>query len=332
MAKKFQVTVPTPCKENWSKMTSNKDGRFCLSCQKTVVDFSTMSDEHILSYISKGRDTMCGRFKENQLNRELIGTTKPKFPWLRYALQVAFPAFLVSSKSEASGKAVAPIEVVSSTANPMIQGTVPRITEEKAGDTIIVKGKVTDYNGQGISFATVMIKGTPRGVLTDSSGVFEIKVEKGEDVLLVASAVGYSSSEMPIQLGNEQKLNIKLDQSMQLEMDHAVAGMMMPAIVHRDSPLEIIKAICKIDSMKVYPNPASGGSNIMLWVRVKDPGEYSIELIKGDGQLVQEKKYVVSSSELNTQIDTTGLPPGTYIVKVINSKKKKIGSKRVIIQ
>lgn len=331
MAKRFQVTVPTPCKENWSGMTKNKDGRFCLSCQKTVVDFSTMSDEQILSHISKKRETMCGRFKANQLNRELIVTTKPKFPWLKYALHVAFPAFLVSSKLEARGKAVAPVEFTSSLPKQMIQGTVPRIIEEKTGDTVVVKGKVTDYDGQGISFATVMIKGTRRGGVTDSSGVFEIKSEKGEEVLLIASAVGYSSAEILVLMGNEQKLNIKLDQSMQLEMDVTVAGMMLP-IVHRDTPLEIIKAICKIDSMKVYPSPASGESNITLWVRVNDPGEYSVELIGSNGELMQEKKYVVSSSELNAQLDTKGLPAGAYIVRVINSKKKKIGSKKVIIQ
>jgi hypothetical protein len=47
MSKKLQLQVPVPCHEDWDKMTDAEKGRFCSSCQKTVIDFSKMSDREI---------------------------------------------------------------------------------------------------------------------------------------------------------------------------------------------------------------------------------------------------------------------------------------------
>jgi hypothetical protein len=47
MARKLQLQIPTPCHENWEKMTQTEQGRFCASCQKHVIDFSNKSDREI---------------------------------------------------------------------------------------------------------------------------------------------------------------------------------------------------------------------------------------------------------------------------------------------
>lgn len=65
----LKITIPDPCNENWDKMTPKDNGRFCLSCSKTVVDFSSMLPEKIQHFfIQNQNEKICGRFKESQLD------------------------------------------------------------------------------------------------------------------------------------------------------------------------------------------------------------------------------------------------------------------------
>ncbi|TDM00057.1 MAG: hypothetical protein C4K58_02085 [Flavobacteriaceae bacterium] len=51
-------------------MKENLDGRFCLSCQKTVYDFTGKTNEEILSVISGATSgSVCGRFYQDQLDQ-----------------------------------------------------------------------------------------------------------------------------------------------------------------------------------------------------------------------------------------------------------------------
>lgn len=68
----LQVDVPHPCTENWGNMQSIEGGRFCERCCKKVIDFSFMSDEEVLRIVEKYGNGLCGRYREDQLNRELM--------------------------------------------------------------------------------------------------------------------------------------------------------------------------------------------------------------------------------------------------------------------
>src|SRR5690242_17957207 len=99
MRQPLQVQIPTPCHESWQAMTPNEKGRHCMSCQKTVIDFTNMSDRQILEYITKASSNVCGRFSNEQLNKDLIiPSNKKKFSWA-YAWNIAFASFLVTSKA-----------------------------------------------------------------------------------------------------------------------------------------------------------------------------------------------------------------------------------------
>ena len=52
MAKNIQISIADPCRQNWDEMQVIKDGRYCASCQKTVVDFTAMSDQEVLSWLA----------------------------------------------------------------------------------------------------------------------------------------------------------------------------------------------------------------------------------------------------------------------------------------
>jgi len=65
------IQIPQPCHERWAEMQPTEQGRFCTSCQKTVVDYTTLSDQELVRRLSQPMETTCGRFRNEQLNRPL---------------------------------------------------------------------------------------------------------------------------------------------------------------------------------------------------------------------------------------------------------------------
>lgn len=67
-----KIRVSNPCNENWNSMISNKKGRFCNSCNKTVIDFTKMNNNQIQKYFVENlnNDGICGYYKFNQVENE----------------------------------------------------------------------------------------------------------------------------------------------------------------------------------------------------------------------------------------------------------------------
>jgi hypothetical protein len=68
--KKISYKIEEPCHADWGRMQPEAQGRFCSSCSKTVVDFSSMSDFSIVNYLEK---TGTNRF---------VGAL-PKISWIK---------------------------------------------------------------------------------------------------------------------------------------------------------------------------------------------------------------------------------------------------------
>jgi outer membrane biosynthesis protein TonB len=79
-----------------------------------------------------------------------------------------------------------------------------------SGSNPNVFGRIVDEKGKPIFGATILIQGTSKGVVTDTSGKFELKIpnEKLEKTMLVANYIGYYKKEFPaISLPKEITLN-----------------------------------------------------------------------------------------------------------------------------
>lgn len=70
-----------------------------------------------------------------------------------------------------------------------------------------VKGQVKDEKGEGIPGASVQVKGSTKGTITDLDGNFEIDVEDGKETLII-NAIGYTSQEM--QPGADGQMAVKM--------------------------------------------------------------------------------------------------------------------------
>src|SRR6266446_4503296 len=65
--KKYQISIPQPCSEDWKSMSCAEHGRFCAKCNKVVRDFTNTSDDELLKIFSGQHSKMCGRFLSSQV-------------------------------------------------------------------------------------------------------------------------------------------------------------------------------------------------------------------------------------------------------------------------
>ena len=92
----MKIYIPEPCHENWGAMTPNEQGRFCGSCQKTVVDFTHFSAEDIQNYFAKHYgQKVCGRFKNEQLTPIHIQIPNTVFSFIPSSRKFALALFIV---------------------------------------------------------------------------------------------------------------------------------------------------------------------------------------------------------------------------------------------
>ena len=97
MERKYRITIPEPCTENWDKMIPNKEGRFCLSCSKTVIDFTSMLPEEIQHFFTQNQNkSICGKIKKSQLDSVTIQIPSRVFYTQTYFHKIFLLALFIS--------------------------------------------------------------------------------------------------------------------------------------------------------------------------------------------------------------------------------------------
>ncbi|MEI9807753.1 MAG: hypothetical protein WDO16_07680 [Bacteroidota bacterium] len=106
------ISIPTPCHEKWNEMSPNEQGAFCSVCSKTVVDFTSLSDEEVQNYfLSKRGQKTCGRFRNDQLTdaddplRRLLAGSIPFWKKFLAIVLVVFGSLLSGCQDSTTGKA-----------------------------------------------------------------------------------------------------------------------------------------------------------------------------------------------------------------------------------
>ncbi|MDR0845493.1 MAG: carboxypeptidase-like regulatory domain-containing protein, partial [Tannerella sp.] len=83
-----------------------------------------------------------------------------------------------------------------------------------------VSGTVVDVQGETIIGASVVVKGTTSGIITDLDGKFSLDVP--DNAVLQVSYVGYVTQEIPV--GSQTSLNITLSENLQALDEVIVIG------------------------------------------------------------------------------------------------------------
>ncbi|WP_210462865.1 carboxypeptidase-like regulatory domain-containing protein [Rufibacter roseolus] len=215
--RRLTVTIPQPCHEDWASMTPLNQGRFCQNCQKTVVDFTMMSDVEVVDWL--GKENTCGRFRSNQLGRELTALPVPSRKWdWRPALLGLFAWF--SSKTAEAQTSNASIP-----AQDRAQALPSIIRDSTITPSSVYRGIIVDsISLEPIPGVTVRVAGTSIAKPTGVHGEFEIVLPEGtgtENLSLVVSFIGYMTETIPLKESNSQASNeirLRLDRASLVEV------------------------------------------------------------------------------------------------------------------
>lgn len=113
-------------------------------------------------------------------------------------------------------------------------------------DNVVLKGKVTDAQGDGLPGATVVEKQTGNGTTTGVDGSFSLKVTNS-NAILVISFIGYQTREIPAGQGNNMNIQLLADASSLKEL--VVIG------YGTESKRNITGAISTIDPKEIISQP-----------------------------------------------------------------------------
>lgn len=322
-ASQLIIRIPEPCHEDWNNMLPDAKGKFCMSCHKSVIDFSGKTDTEIRDILQYHKDQkVCGHFKKTQIDRPLNITINlhdlPRNMSVTRAFAIAlfivFGTFLFSCTNE-QGQKVESIEVVGS---------------DKPEEEKITMGMVL-LPPDSLNLNTVSFNATQENVCTAVSG--EIYVDGGIELVELPEPVV------------EQVSN---DSTMKEEpiIDHAIVGQMVvytieekdtsaastndSLMVKNPDQMKTTDNISKTADFGVYPNPSSGEFTVRYSVLKR--ANVSLVIYDMQGVIIRSLVNVRDQYEgqYHVPVNLNELPNGIYIVSLINGDKKS--TERMVIE
>lgn len=344
MRKKIQLAIDDPCHESWDNMTQAEKGRFCASCQKQVIDFTSMTDREIAAFFKKpSTGSVCGRFMNDQLNRDLDFPRK-RIPWLKYFFQVAIPAFFATTQVDAQEKQKPPTEqcVKGVFENKRITlGGISRVRPDQVKNkTAFIAGQVTDANGEPLPNVSITHSLTKEGAITNSDGHFMLMPIVGEtkSSKIIASCIGFGTVEMEIVHSAKPAIaDIKMSPVQNFLAGEVVVTGYVGNKFKRLKPPAIPVITQRIMDtaykfFKLAPNPVPAGQEITIEWKQKEEGYYKLVMMDQAGKLIQQREVWIDAEAKLLNLDIPFVPAGIYILQVINKKSGKGYSEKLVVQ
>lgn len=215
----FKISIPSPCHEDWNKMNPNSNGRYCNSCEKTVVDFTNKNSNEIKSILENTPGHVCGRFNTKDVYQPLIPETAEwqiknswfKTKWIALSAIISLIGFSKKANAQMVGQAIAeymPPTVADSTkevykkTSTVIHGWIKCLDEKKG----IAQIEIRVYSGgKEIAYSKNFANGSYFITIPENT-IFDFKVD------IEYNAVNYQTQiirELPI-LKDRIKCDVKL--------------------------------------------------------------------------------------------------------------------------
>lgn len=341
----FQINIAEPCHEDWNKMSPVEQGRYCGACRKNVLDFTTKSDEEIISFFNNYNGSSCGRFTDEQLNRPIQSIEfKPALRYIKYAASLLLPAAFFSVKANAQTKSPARNDTIEAVQfDPSTLVTVGTFMKAPVVKGQLIEGKVIDVvTKEPLAGVSVTVKGTGRGVVTAEDGSFTVAVTSHKDVLQY-SYIGYETAEIKLsKLSIKNAVLLKMKQTPMLMGEVIVVGyatrkgkVACTTSVKKTTHTlwNMIRDTLLPAAVQVYPNPVAASGTVQLTFPNLKPGTYQIRVLNNNGQLFYSFQKQISGKNETEQIHLSNLmAAGIYLLQVTDEKNILIQNSKLVIQ
>lgn len=203
----YKLNIEKPCSQDWEAMKLDNNNRLCQHCQKTVIDFSNLSDIDISKILDGNSNNICGRLNQNQLNRPII----PKsFQSSSSILQKAISGILFIS---ALNSQQTHAQNVNTVINPNIQREkypleITFINRSKLDSlTHIIQGKIIDGDTrEPLQSVNISILNSNISAITDIQGNFDMVVHDSllsDSLTFNLKCLGYFTKSISINLNDQ---------------------------------------------------------------------------------------------------------------------------------
>jgi Secretion system C-terminal sorting domain len=293
------ISIPTPCNEDFDKMTPTARGAYCAVCSTNTFDFRALSNNDIYQIIDDNKDKhICGRFNKSQLEslngtgytnwqNQTRRTFQSKF-LLACVLVFGFTLFSCETEKkseESSVKIEQIIEKIESQSEQINQNIDLEISdidlmdfvdipEEEPAICLTTSGEVQVAGGIGINQAEYMNDNT-------------------QDYPL-GGLVAFDDTQNDIDIKS-----IEIDSIQNVAISN---------------PITVSSGVF---GGKIYPNPTTDNSTLAL--EIETEGQFEIMLYNMNGQLVtniHSGHLVVGRQTFDLNMED--FTPGMYLVKVIS--------------
>lgn len=156
-----------------------------------------------------------------------------------------------------------------------------------------VHGKVVDEGGEPIIGASVLLKGTQKGTISDIDGNFSLEVGRNKE--LAVNYIGYEPIILPVDTGKNMLIAM-------VEDNKALDEIVVVSYGSKKSP----RVTANISKLKVSGAPQPENGNIAFWQYIKENLKHPT-----DTSCLRAKGKVV----LNFRVDSNGRPTDIQVKK-----------------
>ncbi len=185
MKSKF-LRLDKPCNEEWDNMKPNAKGRYCASCSKNVIDFTSLNLFEISDIMKKSGNKVCARLTNSQLNSPLLDLDNHyelNIPTSKVAVGLILATSLAVGQTPHVEQQGIKTEFIQSSELPLKSFSeeiaLGKSDELKCNDKVVFKGIVNSYTSkEPVENAKIMFV-TSRKLLstyTSKDGTFSLEI------------------------------------------------------------------------------------------------------------------------------------------------------------
>jgi len=218
MKSDLSLSIQKPCGENFNDFEPRNNGGFCQACQKTVIDFSSMSNEEIKTFFeNRSAGKVCGRFKQSQLTHFGPKSAPVNNSIASRAALIGLPLLSLLPSSAYSQN---------TESKPRMEQIDSDSTKKTPVDSTWISGTiVSQENGESIPLTSIYLKGGKAGCSSDFDGHFKFPQALKEGDTLIFTFIGFEPFNYIVKADHpKQDIKIQMKQSSGSGCSYTVMG------------------------------------------------------------------------------------------------------------